>query len=172
MKSKNIYTLPVKKSSILVPYDYEKLSFNSHEGDLQYALDFLVPEKTMVLAALAGEIVYVKIDSNIGGPDKKFWNDGNRIVIKHVNGEYSAYEHLCQHGSLVYPGQKVLTREPIGYSGNTGCSSAPHLHLEVFDHPTEDETEGITLEINFENDLRFEPGKVITQKTFHKDTDI
>ncbi|MDX1664121.1 MAG: peptidoglycan DD-metalloendopeptidase family protein [Candidatus Promineifilaceae bacterium] len=54
---------------------------------------------------------------------------GNLIVINHGNGFESFYAHLS--GFNVRPGQTVYQGNLIGWSGNTGCSSGPHLHFEV-----------------------------------------
>jgi len=45
-----------------------------------------------VYSALEGMVVYVKDDSNLNGTTKEYWDEGNRVVIKHENGEYTAYE--------------------------------------------------------------------------------
>ena len=150
MKCKNIYKPPFKSEDIV---EYLGEDILGQGGDLKHSVDFVVPQGTPIYAALDGTVVFVKQDSNIGGPNKKYWNDGNRIVIKHENGEYSAYEHLRYHGAMVQVSQNVKQDDVIGYSGNTGYSHKPHLHFEVFNNPTTDESEGVTLEINFHKDL-------------------
>ena len=146
MKSKNNYAVPVKEE------DVEKVRYDSpaHTGKLKYAVDYMCKENTELLAARDGEVVWVKEDSKVGGPDKKYWNEGNRVVIKHENGEYSAYEHLKYKGAKVKVGDKVKKGQLIGYSGNTGYTFGPHLHFEVFRFtgPNKDE-DFETLEINF-----------------------
>jgi LysM repeat protein len=54
---------------------------------------------------------------------------GNLIVINHGNGYETFYAHLS--GINVYPGQVVTQGQYIGASGNTGCSSGPHIHFEI-----------------------------------------
>ncbi|HSM57220.1 MAG TPA: M23 family metallopeptidase [Candidatus Sulfomarinibacteraceae bacterium] len=54
---------------------------------------------------------------------------GNLIVINHGNGFETFYAHL--DGFNVSPGQTVYQGGLIGWSGNTGCSSGPHLHFEI-----------------------------------------
>jgi murein DD-endopeptidase MepM/ murein hydrolase activator NlpD len=54
---------------------------------------------------------------------------GNEIVIDHGYSYKTVYAHLSR--ILVKPGQKVLRGMVIGYVGNTGKSTAPHLHYEV-----------------------------------------
>lgn len=54
---------------------------------------------------------------------------GNWILIKHDMGLASGYYHLSQ--GLVKKGQRVEAGDLIAYSGNTGYSTAPHLHVAV-----------------------------------------
>lgn len=54
---------------------------------------------------------------------------GNRIVINHGNGYKTLYAHLS--GFNVKKGQKVKRKDVIGYIGNTGTSTGPHVHYEV-----------------------------------------
>lgn len=59
------------------------------------------------------------------------WNGGygNYIVVEHANGTQTLYAHLS--GNIVYAGQQVVQGQVIGYVGNTGRSTGPHLHFEV-----------------------------------------
>jgi murein DD-endopeptidase MepM/ murein hydrolase activator NlpD len=54
---------------------------------------------------------------------------GNFIIIKHKHGFYTRYAHLLSF--RVTKGQRVQQGEVIGYIGNTGLSTGPHLHYEV-----------------------------------------
>jgi len=51
------------------------------------------------------------------------------VLLSHPDGYASKYGHLSR--SLVTTGQRVNAGEVIGLSGNTGRSTAPHLHLEI-----------------------------------------
>lgn len=60
------------------------------------------------------------------------WNGyGNLIEIDHNNGYFTRYGHLMEGGIRVSPGQKVAKGDLIGYSGNSGLSTGPHLHFEL-----------------------------------------
>ena len=54
---------------------------------------------------------------------------GNYVVVAHGGGYASLYGHLSQ--VLVSPGRPVSKDTVIGYSGNSGKSTGPHLHLEI-----------------------------------------
>lgn len=126
----NAYALPLGPGTLGL---IDRSRSPAHKGKLEHAVDFACPEGTPIYAALEGEVAFVRQDSNVGGLDKKrFWNLGNRLVIRHANGEYTAYEHFRYHGALVRVGQRVRTGQRIAYSGNTGYTHGPHLHFEVY----------------------------------------
>ncbi len=54
---------------------------------------------------------------------------GNLVIVDHGFGFKTYYGHL--HKVLVRRGDTVVKGDPIGLSGNTGRSTAPHLHYEV-----------------------------------------
>jgi murein DD-endopeptidase MepM/ murein hydrolase activator NlpD len=56
-------------------------------------------------------------------------NFGNYVIIKHKHGFYTRYAHM--QASAVRVGQHVQQGEVIGYIGNTGKTTGPHLHYEV-----------------------------------------
>ncbi|MDH4129663.1 MAG: M23 family metallopeptidase [Spirochaetota bacterium] len=103
----------------------------SHKDKLRYSVDFDMKEGTQIVAARGGTVVDVKDDSNVGGPSESYKKDGNYISIIHDDGSYANYIHLRKNGSLVKPGNNVKPGDIIGYSGNTGWSSGPHLHFHV-----------------------------------------
>ena len=54
---------------------------------------------------------------------------GHYVLIRHKHGYYTRYAHLLS--SRVRVGQRVQQGEVIGYIGNTGLSTGPHLHYEI-----------------------------------------
>lgn len=55
---------------------------------------------------------------------------GNYIMIDHGNGYYTGFGHLSSYN--VSQGQVVSRGQQIAVSGNTGVSTGPHLHYEVY----------------------------------------
>ena len=101
-----------------------------------YAIDWSMPEGTTLYAARAGKVIMVKEDSNEGGSEKSFIDKANYVTIGHLDGSKADYLHLQQNGALVKVGDIVKIGDPIGLSGNTGWSTEPHLHFQVF-HQTD-----------------------------------
>ena len=83
-------------------------------------MDFTAPTGTEIFSTGNGEVVYVET-SNRGY--------GNNVIVKHGFGYETLYAHMSK--ILVREGQKVKRGEVIGLVGNTGTSTAPHLHYEV-----------------------------------------
>lgn len=93
----------------------------SHSG-----VDFRASVGTPVLAMADGVVSGVG-DTDTTCPGASF---GKWIFIKYNNGLASAYGHLSL--SKVSVGQKVSRGEVVGYSGNTGHTTGPHLHVTVY----------------------------------------
>lgn len=88
-------------------------------------VDFRAAVGTPVMSVLSGTV------QATGNTDiqKSCYSYGKWILIKHPNGLSSLYAHLSVID--VEAGDIVETGERIGYSGNTGYSTGPHLHLTV-----------------------------------------
>lgn len=101
----------------------------SHQG--KQAIDVEMPVGTPVLAARGGVVVATEDQNTEGGPTQAMRNKANYVLIGHDDGTVAGYYHLAFRGVKVAVGQRVKTGAVIGLSGNTGFSSAPHLHFEV-----------------------------------------
>ncbi|MEW5702908.1 MAG: M23 family metallopeptidase [Candidatus Zixiibacteriota bacterium] len=85
-------------------------------------IDFAVREGTSVLATADGQVEYAGADSVYGF----------LIVINHANGFKTTYGHNSV--ILVATGDHVQRGDRIAFSGNTGVSTAPHLHYEIVEN--------------------------------------
>lgn len=85
-------------------------------------VDWAGPIGTPILAAGAGVIEEIKYNST----------NGNYIRIRHANGYQTAYSHMMsRYPPDIREGAKVRQGQVVGYLGNTGLSTGPHLHYEV-----------------------------------------
>lgn len=80
--------------------------------------------------------------------------EGNAIVIKHGEAEYSLLAHLKEGSILVSEGSEVRPGDIIAECGNSGASDTPHLHFHVMDAPIPEK--GLSIRIRFA-ELNFEP---------------
>ncbi|MCA0417456.1 MAG: M23 family metallopeptidase [Proteobacteria bacterium] len=64
---------------------------------------------------------------------KAGWSSGygKHTEIQHANGYVTTYSHQSNFANGIVPGAKVRQGQVIGYLGNTGLSTGPHLHYEV-----------------------------------------
>ncbi len=81
-------------------------------------------------AATIGTPIYATADGTVDKVDVSFSGYGKMVEIDHGFGYRTRYAHM--HGFTVRNGQHIKRGELIGYVGNTGLSTAPHLHYEVF----------------------------------------
>jgi len=93
--------------------------FGPRWGTYHRGVDIGAPTGTPVLAADSGMVVFAG------------WNGGygNLVKIAHGSNMQTWYAHLSDFA--VSTGQEVKKGDVIGYVGNTGISTGPHLHFEV-----------------------------------------
>jgi murein DD-endopeptidase MepM/ murein hydrolase activator NlpD len=106
----------------------------THRGRMAYAYDLAASIGTPVYAMRAGRVMGLqdKYPDTGGGPDRisKF----NYVMVEHDGGYRSVYVHLQQgfrSTVQIKAGDRVEKGQLIGYSGNSGWSTGPHLHIEI-----------------------------------------
>jgi len=94
---------------------------NGHNG-----IDLAASTGTGIKAALSGTVM------GTGNTDLQAgcYSYGKWVLLKHNNGLSTLYAHLSVIS--VNSGQSVKTGDILGFSGNTGYSTGPHLHFSVF----------------------------------------
>ena len=122
---------------------------------LHKGIDFHATEGTPIYASANGKIKDAKFSTTFG----------NVVEIDHGFGFVTLYAHLSKFE--IKPGQIVKRGDLIGYVGNTGLSSCPHLHYEV--HKNGKEIDPINY---FFNDLSPKEYEHITQLSNAFDTSM
>lgn len=102
-------------------------------GSYHGAIDYGCPKGTPVYAAESGTVTVYDGgygDGYSGCNDGSGW--GNYIDITHSNGYKTRYAHMSTGRFVVKTGAKVERGQLIGYSGDSGNSSGPHLHFGLY----------------------------------------
>lgn len=87
-------------------------------------IDYAAPQGTAIYASGDGVIQKKYVSTSYG----------NRILIKHANGFVSTYAHMSKFAEKTDVGLPVVGGQKIGEMGNTGKSTASHLHYELLYH--------------------------------------
>ena len=94
--------------------------FGTRWGKPHEGIDMAAPTGTPVFAAAAGNVIYA-------GDQVRGY--GNMVVLGHSDGLVTVYAHNSV--LLVHVGDRVAVGQEIARVGDTGRSTAPHLHFEV-----------------------------------------
>lgn len=106
----------------------------THNGRMEYAYDYATGIGTPVYAMRAGQVISIRDKYPDRGGNKEQIHRFNHVWLEHDGGYRSAYVHLQQgfrQRVNLKVGDQVKAGQIIGYSGNSGWSSGPHLHVEV-----------------------------------------
>ena len=85
-----------------------------------YGIDIAAPTGTPISASMEGRVSY------IGEQSRGY---GKYVIIRHPGGFQSLYAHM--NGFNVRSNQSVVRGQTIGWIGNTGRSTGPHLHFAI-----------------------------------------
>lgn len=124
-----IYDLPFETGKTYAIYQ----GYNgkiSHQN--QAALDFGLDVGDKIFAAREGKVVAIEEGFNTRCETIECAKFNNKIIILQPDGTFEEYLHLKQNGAEVQLGDEISKGQFIGYSGNTGWSTGPHLHFAVF----------------------------------------
>jgi murein DD-endopeptidase MepM/ murein hydrolase activator NlpD len=129
----HVYALPYDPDQAVVVIQGRLGPFSHGPGsETENAIDFGLPEGSTVRAARSGVVVALRDDFEAGGVDPKLKPCGNYVIIRHADGTYGNYVHSKPHTVRVRLRESVAVGTALAQSGNTGYSSTPHLHFDVF----------------------------------------
>jgi murein DD-endopeptidase MepM/ murein hydrolase activator NlpD len=116
---------------ILITQEFGNTAFSKsnpgvYNGNGHNGVDFRASLGTAIKVTLNGTILGIGNTDEVRG----CYSYGKWILVRHNNGLSSLYAHLSVIS--VVEGANVNTGDIIGYSGNTGYSTGPHLHFGVY----------------------------------------
>jgi len=123
----NNFTLNLKNlgGKMMWPVDGKVSShFGKRGSRMHEGIDIPMPEGTPIRAARNGVVARTGNNATLG-----FRGYGNFVLLDHGGKLESFYAHCSK--VAVKPGQRVMQGQIIAYVGNTGRSTANHLHFEV-----------------------------------------
>ena len=108
---------PLHYRRISSGFSYSRLHPVFRRYQPHYGVDYAAPVGTPVSAAGEGVIVFAG------------WNGGlgKTVKIKHSKGFVTSYGHLSRFASGIKKGKRIKQKEVIGYVGQTGVATGPHL---------------------------------------------
>jgi murein DD-endopeptidase MepM/ murein hydrolase activator NlpD len=92
-----------------------------HFSRMHTGVDWAAPIGTPILAAGNGVVIKAGWDSGYG----------RRVEIQHANGYVTTYNHMSGFGRGIAEGVHVTQGQVVGFLGQTGLATGPHLHYEV-----------------------------------------
>lgn len=114
---------PLEFSRIASAFSDARLHPILHVNRPHLGVDFAAPAGTPVRAVGSGTVQFSGVRSGFG----------NHIEIAHGRGFVSAYSHLERIAPGITGGAKVERGQLIGWVGQTGLATGPHLHFATFE---------------------------------------
>jgi murein DD-endopeptidase MepM/ murein hydrolase activator NlpD len=115
---------------LAAPCRYRRISSRFDPNRMHPILNVRRPHMGVDYAASVGTPVYAAADGTVSFVGRRGGN-GNLIVLRHAGGYETGYSHLNGFVRGLRHGQEVVQGQLIGYVGNTGLSTGPHLHYSL-----------------------------------------
>lgn len=118
--------------SLSLAYDFR----DGHKGEGKNLEDYEVFGKEVLAPAdgIIAQVVDGSVDCQPVERDRNV-GIGNTIIIDHQNGEWSVLCHLKYNSIIVKVGDSVKQKQTLGFCGNTGNTSEPHIHFHLQNGP-------------------------------------
>jgi murein DD-endopeptidase MepM/ murein hydrolase activator NlpD len=123
----------LKKAFLRAPVEFDRISSGFSYNRLHPVHRRRMPHLGVDYAARKGTPVYSVASGVV--TDRGFrGGGGNTITVQHAMGYTSKYLHLSRFAKGVGVGTRVAQKEVIGYVGDTGTATAPHLDFRLLRH--------------------------------------
>ena len=112
------------------PVPFARVSSRFNPNRMHPVLHVVMPHTGVDFAAVSGTPVYATAAGVVTSAGDS-GACGNMVAIRHGNGLVSGYCHLSRFAPGLHPGQRVEARQLVGFVGQTGRVTGPHLHFHV-----------------------------------------
>jgi len=132
-----------QKAFLRSPLNYTRISSGFTTGRYHpilkivrphYGVDYAAAMNTPVVSVADGVVTHVGWKGGHPTVNGMSGGYGRTVMIRHPNGYETLYGHLNRYGSGIRTGVRVSQNQVIGYVGQTGLATGPHLHYEVHQH--------------------------------------
>ncbi len=126
VKRPGVLGYPIENPLVTQPYGKTKFAERAYKTKFHNGVDFNARIGTPILASSDGTIKAVGNNGRL--------QYGKYVLIEHDNNLSTLYAHLSKY--VVEAGAIVKRGDIIGYAGNTGYSTGPHIHLTLYWTPS------------------------------------
>jgi len=124
-----VFRWPLENVVLTQYFGYTKFALSNpgvYKNSMHNGIDLSAPVGTKIYAPMGGTV------RNTGNTDAVpgCYSWGKWLLIDHPNGLSTLFAHLSHIDTV--PGQQVKTGDIVGYTGNTGYSTGPHLHYTLY----------------------------------------
>lgn len=124
---------PLRKQFLRAPLHFTRITSHFSKSRWHPILHCFLPHLGVDYGAPIGTPVMTTADGVVLVAGRK-GGDGNYIRIRHTAQIETYYLHLSRFAKGIHPGTKVVQGDVIGYVGETGLATGPHLDYRVRDH--------------------------------------
>lgn len=112
---------PVKFKRISSPFRPKRMHPILGFRRPHWGIDYAAPPGNPIWTTASGRVVWVGTKGGYG----------KTVIIEHANGYTTLYAHMSRYARYLKVGQAVYQGQVIGYVGQTGLATGPHVHYEV-----------------------------------------
>jgi len=121
------YVLPWAPGSTYTMFQGNCSQLGGHRDTFAYDFDLNMGDP--IYASRAGIVI---VSNDEFSDDDHVEGHENNVFVEHDDNTVIRYTHLMEGGAAVFVGQQVLIGDLLGFAGNSGNSSGPHLHFQAF----------------------------------------
>lgn len=119
----------MRKAFLRTPVDFRRISSHFSKSRCHPILHVCRPHKGTDFAAPTGTPIHAAGDGVVAFAGRR-GGYGNAVILQHSHGYSTLYGHMQRIRKGIHAGVRVVQGQTIGYVGQTGLATGPHLHYE------------------------------------------